>query len=120
MLGLENFHVFATDRFATELSEVIPVSVRLLFLRLYPRVPRELLEILKIKLRSRGCSMWVFVDVSDSLWECPDVDIFSSSFERALWNDPAQLAQSLRWQEVQRRRQHAVSWTLPGLMYTII
>ena len=37
MLGLENFHQVPTDAFATELSEIVPRPVQLLFVRVYSR-----------------------------------------------------------------------------------
>ena len=117
MFGLENFDQLPSDTLATQLAEITPQTVQMLFLRLYPQYPERFLESLETKLRSRNCSPWVFVDVSDIAWVCPDIDVFAPSLDRRLWNEPEHLLRSICWRAVQSRLQHGIGWSLAPIRH---
>ena len=122
MLGIENFEELPMGRFVAELTEIIPSSVQLLFVRWYPGGRfndwiHTFVALLRRSLRERGCHMWVFVDGSDIAWFQPDIDVFSHLFCRRLWDHPAQLVRSMSWPEVLRRLQPSHGRPLRGMMY---
>ena len=117
MLGLENFEVMATDEFVTHLLELIPSSVEILFLRFYRTCPEGVLGLLQSRIHARGCTMWVFVDESETVWYSEDIDIFAPCLSKCKWTHPSQLAHSLCWDDVLRRRQRGTGWPLPPLNF---